>query len=107
MKERLQKILSARGLVSRRGAEEWITAGRLSVNGITAVLGDTADPETDTILLDGKPLPSRQGYIYLMLNKPRGYVTTLRDEKGRQKCGAAGAGLRCSRIPGWSFGYGF
>jgi len=83
MKERLQKILSARGLVSRRGAEEWITAGRLSVNGITAVLGDTADPETDTILLDGKPLPSRQGYIYLMLNKPRGYVTTLSDEKGR------------------------
>ena len=83
MKERLQKILSARGLVSRRGAEEWIAAGRLSVNGVTAALGDTADPDVDKILLDGKPLPTRQGYIYLMLHKPRGYVTTLSDEKGR------------------------
>ena len=83
MKERLQKILSARGVVSRRGAEEWITAGRLSINGVTAGLGDTADPEVDQILLDGKPLPDRQGYIYIMLNKPRGYVTTLSDEKGR------------------------
>ena len=96
MKERLQKILSARGLVSRRGAEEWITAGRLSVNGVTAVLGDSADPETDTILLDGNPLPSRQGYIYLMLNKPRGYVTTLSDEKGRSNAAqlVADCGIR-------------
>lgn len=84
MKERLQKILSARGVTSRRKAEEWITAGRLRVNGQIAVLGDSADPDTDEILLDGRPLPSQQEYVYIMLNKPRGYVTTLSDEKGRQ-----------------------
>lgn len=84
MKERLQKILSARGATSRRKAEEWITAGRLRVNGQIAVLGDSADPDTDEILLDGRPLPSQQEYVYIMLNKPRGYVTTLSDEKGRQ-----------------------
>lgn len=84
MKERLQKILSARGVASRRKAEEWIQAGRLQVNGQVACLGDTADPDLDIILLDGKPLPSMQEYVYIMLNKPRGYVTTLSDEKGRQ-----------------------
>lgn len=84
MKERLQKILSARGVASRRKAEEMIIAGRVSVNGQKAVLGCTADPETDEILLDGKLLPSRQENVYIMLHKPRGYVTTLSDEKGRQ-----------------------
>ena len=83
MKERLQKILSGRGICSRRKAEELITAGRVSCNGITAQLGDAADPEVDVILVDGKPLPSRNDYVYIMLNKPRGYVTTLSDEKGR------------------------
>ena len=83
MKERLQKILSGRGVCSRRKAEEWIEAGRVTCNGIVAQLGDAADPEIDTILVDGKPLPSRNEYVYIMLNKPRGYVTTLSDEKGR------------------------
>lgn len=83
MKERLQKILSGRGICSRRKAEEWIEAGRVTCNGVTAKLGDAADPETDTILVDGKPLPSRNEYVYIMLNKPRGYMTTLSDEKGR------------------------
>lgn len=83
MNERIQKIISARGLASRRKAEEWITAGRITVNGMTAQLGDTADIEVDEILLDGKPLPSMQEHVYIMLNKPRGYVTTLSDEKGR------------------------
>lgn len=83
MKERLQKILSARGITSRRRAEEWIVAGRVSVNGIPAQLGDSADPDSDEILLDGKTLPTRQESVYIMLNKPRGYVTTLSDEKGR------------------------
>ena len=83
MKERLQKILSGRGICSRRKAEEWIEAGRVTCNGVTAKLGDAADPEIDTILVDGKPLPSRNEYVYIMLNKPRGYVTTLSDEKGR------------------------
>lgn len=84
MNERLQKIISARGLASRRRAEEWIKAGRLSVNGMTAKLGDAADPEVDEIMLDGKPLPSSPKNVYIMLNKPRGYVTTLSDEKGRE-----------------------
>ena len=84
MKERLQKILSARGLASRRKAEEWIANGRLQVNGCTAQLGDSADPDMDVILLDGKPIPSMEAHVYIMLKKPRGYVTTLSDEKGRQ-----------------------
>ena len=84
MRERLQKILSARGVASRRSAETLLKAGRVSVNGQTASLGDSSDPDIDEILLDGKPIPSRQEYVYIMLNKPRGYVTTLSDEKGRQ-----------------------
>ena len=83
MAERLQKILSARGLASRRTAETWIQQGRVMVNGIPAQLGDTADPEQDEILLDGKPLPQGQEPVYILLNKPRGYVTTLSDEQGR------------------------
>lgn len=83
MKERLQKILSARGVASRRKAEEIITAGLVQVNGQVAQLGETADPEVDEITVDGRPLPSQQEYVYIMLNKPRGFVTTLSDEKGR------------------------
>ena len=83
MAERLQKILSARGVASRRTAETWIQQGRVTVNGIPARLGDTADPEQDEILLDGKPLPQGQEPVYILLNKPRGYVTTLSDEQGR------------------------
>ena len=83
MKERLQKILSARGVASRRKAEEMIRSGLVTVNGRTAVLGDTADPDTDEILISGKLLPGQEQYIYILLNKPRGYVTTLSDEKGR------------------------
>ena len=83
MKERLQKIISARGICSRRKAEELIGAGRVTCNGTVAKLGDTADPETDEIRLDGKLLPSGGNPVYIMLHKPRGYVTTLSDEKGR------------------------
>ena len=83
MAERLQKILSARGVASRRTAETWIQQGRVMVNGVPARLGDTADPEQDEILLDGKPLPQGQELVYILLNKPRGYVTTLSDEQGR------------------------
>lgn len=84
MKERLQKILSARGVASRRRAEEMIAQGLVTVNGQPAQLGDCADPEQDTILLRGQPLPQKQEYVYILLNKPRGYVTTLSDEKGRK-----------------------
>ena len=83
MKERLQKILSARGVASRRRAEEMIENGLVTVGGIPARLGDCADPEVDEILVDGKPLPKAKAYVYILLNKPRGYVTTLSDEKGR------------------------
>ena len=84
MKERLQKIISASGLMSRRAAEELIAAGKVSVNGVTAALGDKAEAGVDQILVDGKALPSVGEKLYIMLNKPRGYVTTLSDEKGRK-----------------------
>lgn len=83
MRERLQKILSARGVASRRKAEELLRQGHVTVNGIVAALGDTADGEADSILVDGKPLPPGQSFVYILLNKPRGFVTTLSDEKGR------------------------
>lgn len=83
MTERLQKILASRGICSRRRAEALILSGRVSVNGQVALLGQTADPDVDLILLDGKPLPSSSKFVYIMLHKPRGYVTTLSDEKGR------------------------
>ena len=83
MTERLQKILSARGMASRRKAEELIRAGQVSVNGVTASLGDCADPETDDIRVAGQPLVVREKNVYILLNKPRGYVTTLSDERGR------------------------
>lgn len=84
MAERLQKIISAAGLMSRRAAEECIAAGRVTVNGLTAALGDKADVAADTILVDGRALPSLEEKKYIMLNKPKGYVCTLRDEKGRK-----------------------
>ena len=84
MKERLQKLIASAGLCARRTAEEWIAAGRVCVNGAVASLGDRADPETDTVMVDGAPLPGKPGAVYLMLNKPRGYVTTLSDEYGRR-----------------------
>jgi len=84
MKERLQKIIASRGLTSRRGAEQWIREGRVRLNGQIAGIGDCADPQADIILVDGKMLPSAVTYRYIMLNKPRGYVTTLSDEKGRK-----------------------
>lgn len=97
MEERLQKLISACGLASRRTAESWIEAGRVSVNGVTAALGDRADPERDDIRVDGKPLRRESDErTYLMLNKPRGYVTTLSDEKGRKTVAqlVSGCGVR-------------
>jgi 23S rRNA pseudouridine2605 synthase len=84
MKERLQKILSSRGVCSRRKAEEYILAGRVTCNGQVCTLGETADPEVDEIMLDGKVIPSGNSSVYIMLHKPRGFVTTLSDEKGRR-----------------------
>lgn len=84
MIERLQKILSAAGVCSRREAEGYLRSGRVTVNGAVAQLGMRADPEKDDIQLDGAPLKGRQTLTYLLLNKPRGYVTTLHDERGRR-----------------------
>ena len=83
MEERLQKILSAYGICARREAERRILAGRVLVNGVPAVLGQRADPERDEIRVDGRLLERLPKRCYLMLHKPRGYVTTLSDERGR------------------------
>lgn len=84
MAERLQKMISASGLMSRRAAEEAILAGRVRINGSIAELGAKADPALDRIEVDGKALPGTEAKVYLMLNKPRGVVTSLHDEKDRR-----------------------
>ena len=104
MAERLQKLLAAAGLCSRRMAEEWISAGRVCVNGAPATLGDRADPETDTITVDGQPLPPRPprgGQPHRGAGHPGSdaggcYVTTLSDEYGRHTAAelVSGCGAR-------------
>lgn len=84
MKERIQKILSQRGVASRRQAEQMIADGRVRCNGEVCTLGQTADAGIDVITIDGKPLPSAGSAAYIMLHKPKGFVTTLSDEKGRK-----------------------
>ena len=84
MKERIQKIISGRGIASRRQAEQMIQQGRVTCNGVICQLGHTADPDLDLILIDGRPLPEKGEKVYIVLHKPRGYVTTLSDEKGRK-----------------------
>lgn len=83
MEERLQKLLSAAGVCSRRQAEEYLRQGRVTVNGQVAGLGDKADLSRDTVCFDGSPIGKPPAFTYLMLHKPRGYLTTLSDEKGR------------------------
>lgn len=82
---RLQKILADCGVASRRKAEELIQEGKVAVNGETATIGDKADPETDKITLNGTPLHNHSKLVYIMLHKPRGYITTMSDEMER-KC---------------------
>lgn len=96
VKERLQKIIAAAGICSRRAAEDLLRQGRVQVNGQIAALGDRADLETDTVTLDGQPLSREPERVYLMLNKPRGYVTTLSDERGRRTAAelVSGCGAR-------------
>ena len=84
-KNRLQKILAANGVSSRRKAEEMIAAGRVTVNGRKAGLGDSADPDRDVIAVDGQRIVRSTQKYYLALHKPRGFVTTMNDERDR-KC---------------------
>jgi 23S rRNA pseudouridine2605 synthase len=82
--ERLQKILAAAGVASRRKAEKLIVAGRVAVNGtVVRELGTKADAAVDSISVDGKPLEGPQRFVYFLLNKPKGYVTTVSDPEGR------------------------
>ena len=84
-KIRISKYLSEQGLMSRRTADEEISAGRVSVNGKTATLGQKIDPVSDVVSYKGKPVGGEVKKVCIMLNKPRGYVTTMEDERGR-KC---------------------
>ena len=81
--QRLQKLLAAAGVGSRRACEELIAAGRVTVDGRRAVLGDRADPRTSAIHVDGERIVTDTRLVYLALNKPRGIVSTMSDEKGR------------------------
>jgi 23S rRNA pseudouridine2605 synthase len=82
--ERLQKIIAAAGIASRRKAEEMITSGMVEVNGRTITeLGSKADPERDHIRVNGKLLRGAERQVYLLMNKPKGYVTTVSDPEGR------------------------
>ena len=84
MDMRLQKVLAQAGLASRREAEHWIQAGRISVNGkVVTTLGTQADPVVDRIAVDGKVINRLEPKVYYLLNKPTGYVSTCADELGR------------------------
>lgn len=84
MQERLQKIIAAAGIVSRRAAETLIRQGRISVNGVVVTeLGTKADTARDDIRVDGRLISTEVSKVYLLLNKPRGFVTTLKDPEGR------------------------
>jgi 23S rRNA pseudouridine2605 synthase len=84
MSERLQKLLAQAGFGSRRSCEELIIAGRVRVNGQVAILGQKADPKSDKIVLDGKPLPEREPLTYIALYKPRNIISSVEDEVGRK-----------------------
>lgn len=80
---RLQKVLAAAGLGSRRACEELIEAGRVTVNGRRARLGLRIDPEQDVVVVDGARIPTASGLTYLALHKPRGVLSAMSDDRGR------------------------
>src|SRR5215216_2438658 len=82
MPERLQKILAQAGYGSRRACEDFITAGRVRVNGQIAKLGQKADPHSDRITVDGKPIAAAEQLIYIALHKPRNVLSTAEHERG-------------------------
>ncbi len=104
--ERLQKIIAAAGISSRRKAEELITSGRVQVNGRTITeLGTKADPDHDHIRVDGKLLRGPQRFTYLLLNKPKGYVTTAKDPEGRPTVMDLVEGVKGRVYPVWRLDY--
>ena len=84
MTERLQKLIAQAGLGSRRQAESWISEGNVLLNGVIAKLGDRADLSTDQLVVNGRRLTGAEEKVTLLLNKPRGYVSTLKDPQGRK-----------------------
>ena len=82
--ERISKIIASHGICSRRAAEDLIRSGKVTINGVLAELGQKADVQYDAICVNGRPLKAADAYIYVMLHKPRGYVTTVSDERGRK-----------------------
>jgi len=82
--ERLQKLIARAGLASRRRAEELVAAGRVTVNGSVASLGESADPARDRIEVDGRPLSAASAPLYLAVYKPRGFLSSAHDERGRR-----------------------
>jgi len=82
-RQRLQKLIAAAGLCSRRTAEDWIEAGRVNVDGQVSTLGDQADPDSQVIQVDGRPLCPRREPTVLLINKPPGVISTCRDPSGR------------------------
>lgn len=81
--ERVQKVLAAAGVGSRRACEELVAAGRVTIDGKVARLGDKADPEHSVIAVDGERIPVKPGLVHLLVNKPRDIVTTVSDPEGR------------------------
>lgn len=81
---RVQKFLSRAGLCSRRSAESWMQQGRVKINGeVCRELGTKIDPARDRVEVDGKPVSSPESHIYILLNKPQGYITSMHDPEGR------------------------
>lgn len=82
--ERLQKIISQAGIASRRAAEKMIEEGRVTVDGVVASLGAQADADSQAICVDGEPIRRAEAHVYFLLNKPKGYISTAKDDRGRK-----------------------
>jgi 23S rRNA pseudouridine2605 synthase len=95
--ERIQKLLARRGVASRRGAEALIAAGRVTINGRPARLGETADPDADQLAVDGEPVAAAPGTVHYAVHKPIGLLSSAHDERGRRSVVSlieAGSGVR-------------
>ena len=106
--QRIQKVLADQGICSRREAERLIAAGKVKVNGHPVTLGDKMDPDYDKVMIDGQTqrIVRKRQYTYIMLHKPRGYLTTRSDDRGRKT--RHGSCFRCARhaAPGGPPGQG-